>query len=111
MKLRSKKQYKSHRSLHARWFFLFVISLVFAFLSTLLLQMPIINIPFVIVSLPVFELLPEFNNTGKHVDWNFFGPTLSSLYSWVVFFIYYWLLGLPLYIFYAIKHFWPKENI
>jgi len=70
-----------------------LIAFTFSLVATLLMIVPIINIPFTLLAAPVYMLLPAFSKTGKHVEWWFLGVVIKSIEAYLVHFIYFWLIA------------------
>ena len=73
-----------------------IVTMLLPYLTIILLHIPIIGIPVIIASLPLFEIIPEFSKTGEHVGWSFFGPFLKDNYALFIFYIYYSTIIFPI---------------
>lgn len=67
-------------------------STVFSVVMVGAMHILLFNIPFILLALPLFYLVPEFGKTGKHVEWWFFGPMLKSPTAFVSFLAYYFII-------------------
>ncbi len=73
-------------------------SLIWPFIAIIWLHIPIVNIPMVFLSMPLWDIAPFVSQTNDYVEWYFFGPIIKSFYAFIVFGLYYWAVGIPVYL-------------
>lgn len=57
------------------------------------INIPIVSIPIIFATYPLFKLFPVFAQTGPHVEWWFLGLYLTSITAYISFFIYYYAIA------------------
>lgn len=57
------------------------------------LYVPLLNIPVIFATYPLFWIIPDFSQDGLHVGWGFFGLVLKSPTAFLVFFTYYFFVS------------------
>lgn len=57
------------------------------------LYIPMLNIPIVLATFPLFTLFPSFGETGVHMVWDHSGPLPQSTTAFVALYVYYWIIG------------------
>lgn len=68
---------------------------LFALLSTIALHIPILGGVWGLLSLgPLWELFPELEKTGTHVEFGFLWLIVKSVFGWFVITAYYLLIWL-----------------
>jgi len=56
----------------------------------IMLVLPLIPL---VIAIPLIVLVPEFTQTGSHVEYWFFGLMLKSPIAYATFFIYYFIIA------------------
>lgn len=68
-------------------------SLVLTLIALVAIHIPLLNIPIILVTFPLFELFPEFAKTGPDVGWHDYGLFLKSSKAFVFFGTYHYALS------------------
>lgn len=73
-------------------------SVIWAVTAVFWLHIPILNIPLILLSMPLWEVAPFVSKTNEYVEWWFFGPIVTSVTAFMAYGVYFWLVGIPVYL-------------
>lgn len=73
-------------------------SIIWSIAAVIWLHIPVLNIPIIFLSMPLWDIAPFVSTTNEYVEWWFFGPIIKSLTAFITFSVYFWVVGIPVYL-------------